>query len=371
MKLQVVLTIVLVIFAIQGCGGPQREAKVQLSVSSPQFSEEKTQELPAMGGTASKPQIKITNTVYDFGPMSPGTKSKAVFDFKNVGTGTLEIYGVNCSCGFFPPPTFIKDGVKYRPVTKDNPLVLESGESARVEVRFTAPWSKRISKKSLWLLSNDPDNPRAQIEIMAEVIAKVEVSPEQVDLLLDQVNGGMKEIVLESVDGRKFSIQEITVSDSVMTIPFDSEKRAKQFTLIPEVDIEKLAHSPDGVIRIVTDHPNGDKPIIRYKALPYYEVSSPRYILQNLEPGKSIFRDNRIKSNYGKKAEIESVESKNGYMEIEEQQQDGDHIKLKIKITPPAQTSSEERYITDQMTITLKNGDKLTIRCSGWFLKRG
>jgi hypothetical protein len=172
---------------------------------------------------------------------------------------------------------------------------------------------------------------------------------------------------LESVDGRKFSIQEITVSDSVMTIPFDSEKRAKQFTLVPEVDIEKLAHSPDGVIRIVTNHPNGDKPLIRYNTLPHFEVSSPRYILQNVEPGKSIFRDNRIKSNYGKKAEIESVESRNGYMEIEEQLQDGDHIKLKIKITPPAQTPDARRYITDEMTITLKNGHKVTIRSSGWF----
>ncbi|MDH4203169.1 MAG: DUF1573 domain-containing protein [Phycisphaerae bacterium] len=318
MKLQVVLTIVLVIFAIQGCGGPQREAKVQLSVS--------------------KPQIEITNTVYDFGPMSPGTKSKAVFDFKNVGTGTLEIYEARSTCGCFnptfilplliPPVTtgglqssrlYTKDGINHKAVSKDNPLILEPGQSAQLEVDFTVPSSKGTFRKSLWLLSNDPDNPRAQIEIMAEVIAKVEVSPEQVDLLLDQENGGMKEILLKSVDGRKFSIQEITVSDSVMTIPFDPETKAKQFLLEAAVDIEKLAKSPAGSIRIVTDHPNGDKPIIRYKALPYYEVSSPRYILQNLEPGKSIFRDNRIKSNYGKKAEIESVESRNGYMEIEEQ----------------------------------------------------
>jgi hypothetical protein len=305
--------------------------------------------------------------VYDFGKVAPGTQSKAVFEFKNVGTGTLEIYGVNCSCGFFPPPTFIKEGVKYRPVSKDNPLMLEPGQSARFEVNFRASYSKGKMKSSLWLLSNDPDNPRAKLEIMAEVIIKVEASPEKVDLRLDQENGGMKGIMLKSIDGRKFSIQEITVSDSVMTVPFDPYKKASQFNLEATVDIEKLAHSPVGAIRIVTDHPNGDQPIIRYNTLPYYEVTNLHYIFQNREPGKPFSRDNRIKSNYGKKAEIESVESKNGYMEIEDQQQAGDHINLKIKITPPAQTSGAKRYITDQMTIKLKDGHTVTIRCSGWF----
>ena len=54
-------------------------------------------------------------------------------------------------------------------------------------------------------------------------------------------------------------------------------------------------------------------------------------------------------------------------MEVENQQQDGDHIKLTIKITPPAKDSTARRYITDELTIILKGGHKLVIRCSGWF----
>jgi hypothetical protein len=54
-------------------------------------------------------------------------------------------------------------------------------------------------------------------------------------------------------------------------------------------------------------------------------------------------------------------------MEIESQEQEGNHIKLMIKITPPAQGATQRRYISDELTITLKGGHKLKIRCSGWF----
>ena len=107
--------------------------------------------------------------------------------------------------------------------------------------------------------------------------------------------------------------------------------------------------------------------MVRYNVKPMYELTNPRYILQNVEPGEPILRENLIRSNYGKPAEIESVTSRNGYMEIEKQEQDGDHIKLTVKITPPNQNPSARRYVTDELTIILKDGHKLAIRCSGWF----
>ena len=131
--------------------------------------------------------------------------------------------------------------------------------------------------------------------------------------------------------------------------------------------MQKLEQFNTGVIQISTDHPQGGSLMVRYNAKPAYEVSNPRYILQNIEHGEPILRENLVRSNYGNVAEIDSATSRNGYMEIESQEQDGNHIKLMIKITPPAQSASERRYISDELTITLKDGHKLTIRCSGWF----
>jgi hypothetical protein len=86
-----------------------------------------------------------------------------------------------------------------------------------------------------------------------------------------------------------------------------------------------------------------------------------------MEFGEPIFRDSFIRSNYGDPVEIESAVSRNGYMEIVDQQPDGDHIKLNIKITPPQKSDSSRRYISDELKITLKGGHELTIRCTGWF----
>ena len=98
-----------------------------------------------------------------------------------------------------------------------------------------------------------------------------------------------------------------------------------------------------------------------------YELTNPRLILRDIEPGKPIIRENLIRSNYGKPVQIESVESKNGYMSLESQQPEGDHMRLSVKITPPDRGESNRRYVSDELTLTLKDGQKLVIRCSGWF----
>jgi hypothetical protein len=319
------------------------------------------------------PSLQLTKAVHDFGHVGPGTVSKAVFDFKNVGTGTLEVYGAQATCGCLNP-TFILpllipqalNSIENKSLSKDNPLILQPGESARLEVNFTAPSSKGKFHKYLYLGSNDPVHPRSELEVVGEVIVKVEVSPEQVDLLLDQANGGMKEILLKSVDGRAFSIQEIKTPDSVMTIPFNPEIEAKQFLLEATVDIEKLAQSPVGAIQIVTDHPNGDKPIIRYNVPPYYKVSNPRLILQNVSPQQEIIRQVMVQGNYGKTVKIKSAQSRNGYMKIVNQQGSGEQVQLEIAVIPPKQ---DKGYFTDELTIVLDDGNELTIRCSGWFKK--
>ena len=133
------------------------------------------------------------------------------------------------------------------------------------------------------------------------------------------------------------------------------------------VDKKILDQFNTGFVQIRTDHPQSGTLTVNYNVKPQYEVSRPRIILQNVTPGDSVTKDVTIRSNYDKKVEIESAKSKNGYMEIESQEEDGLHLKLQVKITPPQRDESSRRYITDELDITLKDGTGLTIRCSGWF----
>jgi hypothetical protein len=311
------------------------------------------------------PKIVMTKEIHDFGKIGPGTSHKADYEFKNEGASVLLVNRIQSTCGC-SKPTLIKDG-KRSPMPLKEPVSFAPGELGQIEVTFKAPVTKGNVKKSLYVLSNDPASPRTQFSVKAFVVVKVSVQPEQVTLKLDVENAGMPDIVVKSTDGKEFSIKSVFAAQNAIKVPFDPAVKATEFVLKPEVMIEKLGQSKTGVIQIKTTHPQAGTLMVRYTVKPMYELTNPRFILQNVEPGEPILRENLIRSNYGKPVEIESVESRNGYMEIESQQQDGDHMKLTVKITPPAQSTSSKRYITEELTIILKDGHKLSIRCSGWF----
>ncbi|MHC5082696.1 MAG: DUF1573 domain-containing protein [Planctomycetota bacterium] len=299
------------------------------------------------------PIVTVKNTVLDLGNVGPGSSHSGQYEFTNTGKATLKIQRIQSTCGCTVPELKIKE---YAP-----------GESGTIKVKFKAPKTKGNVSKHLYIISNDSKTPRFGLEIKCQVMVKVDVTPENVDLRFDQDNAGMGDIVVKSLDNREFSIKSVVISRETMKIDFDPAQKAKQFTLKPIVDLAKLDKYPTGTIQIKADHPQSGSLRVRYTAKPNYEVSRPRIILQNIEPGKMLEKDVVIRSNYGKPVEITSVNSKNGYMEVTSQEADGAGVKLTLAITPPMKTATARRYITDKLTITLKDETKLSIRCSGWF----
>lgn len=349
-----VILSLIVIVMLSGC--QSKQAQTEPLATEPAQATQEVQKpaakiKPVAGDVA---VISVENPEHDFGEMGPGGRDNCEFKFKNTGTATLEIDRVQSTCGCTVPELAKKD---YAP-----------GEEGVVKVSFHAPSTKSKTTKHLYIISNDPETPRAELTIKADVTVKVEISPENVELQLDQNNAGIPDLVIKSLDGREFSIQDITVSpQQIINIPFDKAQKAAEFILKPVVDMDKLSENNTGVIQVKTDHPQSGTLVVRYHATPEYEVSRPRIILQNVDPGVPVVKDVLIRSNYDKDVEMESATSKNGYMEIESQEKDGKHLQLQVKITPPEQESSARRYITDELKITLKDGTVLTIRCSGWF----
>ena len=360
-----VVILLLVIFAVTGCQANRTQAVVQEIEPAAElqpFQQKETKPAEPAGPSA---KVVFGKSVHDFGKIGPGSTHKADYEFKNEGESVLSVKRVQSTCGC-SKPTLIKDGKRFSMPLKE-PVSFDPGESGQVEVTFKSPATKGNVEKSLYLLTNDPASLRTRFVVKADVVVKVSVQPEKVDLKLDLDNAGMPDIVVKSSDGQAFSIKSVVVAKDVIKIPFDPADKATEFVLKSEVDLEKLGQNNTGVVQIKTTHPQAGTLMVRYNVKPMYELTNPRYILQNVEQGKPILRKNLIRSNYGKSAKIESVTSRNGYMEIESQEQDGDHIKLMIKITPPDQSLSARRYITDELTIVLKDGHKLAIRCSGWF----
>ena len=303
---------------------------------------------------ADAPIFTFKETTHDFGSIGPGSSHTCEFTFTNTGKSVLKIDRTHAPCGCTIPEMAKKE---YDP-----------GESGTMKVRLNAPTAGGPLQKSIYLYSNDPRNPQLELKLKAEIEVNVSVTPDKVKLMLDQDNAGMPDLTVISKDNKDFAITKITVTGEIMDIPFDSSKSANKFVLEPKILKEKADTARNGTIQIHTDHPKSGVLLVHYEVKPLFEVSRPRIILQNVAPGEEIVRDVLIKSNYGKKVEIESSSSANGYMTIESQKEDGNGLQIMVTIQLPSEaTAANRRYVTDELTIKLKDGHELSIRCSGWF----
>jgi len=101
------------------------------------------------------PRLFLQEKSYDFGEVQEGKVVTHVFIFKNIGDETLVINRVRTTCGCTAALLSQKQ--------------LQPGEQGKVEVKFnTRGYEGRLSRY-LYLESNDPQNPKAQITIKATI----------------------------------------------------------------------------------------------------------------------------------------------------------------------------------------------------------
>jgi hypothetical protein len=298
--------------------------------------------------------IEVENPVHDFGVMGPNQKKSGEFKFKNVGDGILKINKINSTCGCTVPQLEKKE---YAP-----------GESGAIQVTYRSSSRQGPVTKHLYIESNDSKKPKYELAIKAQVKVNISVNPEKMDLSIGKENAGAGPITITSKDSKPFAIKSFASSQDIITAEFDPAVESTEFVLDPKVDIEKLKKLLKGSIRINITHPNFGMVTIPFSTKPPFELSRPRFIIQNALPGKDETKDVWIMSNYDAKVEIESITSTNKYMEVIGTEPKDNNVKLTIKITPP-QNNTKARSFTDSLKIELKSGDELTIRCSGFYKK--
>jgi archaellum component FlaG (FlaF/FlaG flagellin family) len=101
------------------------------------------------------PKLEIVEKTHDFGKVTEGEKLNYVFTVKNVGKGSLLIDRVTTSCGCTAA------------VLKKK--VVAPGGEGQVEVTFDTNHRGGDNRKTITVLSNDPNSPRAELEIRADV----------------------------------------------------------------------------------------------------------------------------------------------------------------------------------------------------------
>jgi hypothetical protein len=301
------------------------------------------------------PEIKFKELVYDFGEVGPSAKQKGQFEFTNVGEGLLKISKVGQCCG-----------VK----TKLDKMEYAPGESGVLQVEWNSgPLESKMSRQ-LVVHSNDKTNPQTTLTIKALTVLKVKWEPKRLRLFLDEDNAGCPKITVSSIDDRPFSITGFKSTADCITVDFDPTAEATKFVLEPKIDTEKLKKSLKGRVFITLNHPQGKNATILYSVLPKYTVNPPLLIIFDAVPNKPIIRKISILNNYRKEFEIESLSSKSNVVDVKilEQKKISNGYQLEVAITPPA--AEGKTKFSDQLSVSIKDGEELAIRCNGYYSKR-
>ena len=297
------------------------------------------------------PQIQFENATVDLGDIKPESKTAASYTFTNVGKGMLKILDIVKTCGCTP---FELTKREYAP-----------GESGTIKVEYQATKAGGAVLKHLFVMSDDPNNPRQEMTLKANVVLQVVVEPQTMNLSLDAPDGNAPAITISSKDGKPFTIKSVESTNSTITAHIDPNTSAAKFVVALKVDTGRLKTNLNGYVKFNITHPDLDMVSITYTALPEFEAQPAAMIVRAATPLKAEERELWVKSNYNKPFEIESITSKSGYIKVAKQERLNHLYKLTLQITPPQ--LQKTLFFSDVLTVRIKGGDSLEVNCRGFY----
>lgn len=302
------------------------------------------------------PRIKFESLINDLGDIDPGSNNITEFSFTNVGTALLKIVNVKPDCGC---TQLTLEKKEYEP-----------GESGVMKFKYHAvsrpgPVTRRIA-----VTTNDAVEPQITLTIKARVVERVAYEPTRLNLLLKGDDDKLPKVTLTSLDGKPFKINGVKSSVNSVSAEFDPAVEATKFVLTLKVDKTQLRKVSSGVVEFTLTHPAAKSISIPFSALTQFKVNPPTIIVFDAEPGKPMIRENvTVLNNYQEDFEIASVTSKTGITKVIKQEQITYGHRFSLEVTPPA-AGADQRRFTDEITIAVKDGDILTIRCQGFYKRK-
>ena len=296
------------------------------------------------------PKIVVEKDVHDFGDINPNSEQTCQFNFSNQGKGVLEIEKVQSTCGCTVPELNKKT---YLP-----------GESGTINVTYRPGQRSGKITKHLYILSNDKQNHRAQLTIMANVVRKVSYTPKHFKLRLDEENAGVGDITIKSLNEKAFAISKIQIKPDCMSIDYDPAVEATEFVLKPHVDMDKIKDIKSGTIIIKTTHPSQESISIPFNLLPPFTSDPATLIALKVSPDKPVRKTLYILSNYAENFEIESITPSNDAIKIISEEHVGDKYVVDVDIIPPSDIG-DKRYFNSKLTVKFSDGEEMVMNCVG------
>jgi hypothetical protein len=293
------------------------------------------------------PKLTFEKLVYNFGDVNPNSKQICVFNFKNTGSDVLKIIDVNSSCGCT--------------ITKLLKNEYAPGESGSLGVGYTVESYLGEPTKPIYVFSNDPTNPKIELNIKAKITAAIDYEPRVLTLSLKQPNGGCPDLTVTSLDKQPFAITSFKSTSNCITAEFDSAKDTKHVLKL-KVNLDTLESIEDGTFEIEFDHPLCNKIGGTFKA-PARFTATPKSITILQAKPETITKKVTVSSSYGENFEIVSAVSRENIITVSNKTKTSRGYDLELNITPPS--NNKTKSFTDVLVLTLSGGKTFDIHCNG------
>jgi len=297
--------------------------------------------------------IKFDTMVHDFCEVSPDSINNCSFKFTNTGPGRLIITQTSGTCKCTVPELSKKE--------------YNVGESGEITVSFHAPNYAGPTSQNVHVASNDPENPRAELTIKADVVSKVRIAPDTMNLsLLDANNGGAVPLTIKSIDNQKFAILSVESQGDVFSAPIDPNNKSDTHIVYPKVNIDNLSRYLSGQLIFHIDHPDCKFVRVQYNCLKEFEASPSVIIIRDAEPNKPQERAIYLVSNYNQPINIESITADKGFVKVIKKEQTEHRYKIDVQVMPPPR-QGQSRVFSDTLRIKIKDKPEISIACRGFY----
>ncbi len=203
----------------------------------------------AHAAAAGRPKAVAPEPIKDFGKVARGETLQHVFAVRNEGEGVLEITGVKPTCGC---------------TVAQFDRSVPAGGTGRVEASVETDSFQGPIAKSIQVFTNDPDNPKLNLVIKANVKARIQAVPGYARFIAVQGEGTQSST--QTVWAAEFS--ELTVRKVESPYPFLKVgfRESKEGERKPEgkgrqwrIHLSLPADAPVGplsdYVRVYTNHP--------------------------------------------------------------------------------------------------------------------
>lgn len=214
---------------------------------------------------AGQPQISVTRGLMEIASVKAGKEAEVRYTFSNLGDAPLVISDVKTTCGCT--------------VAELSAKTIPPGGDGYVRVVFHAEKRRELTQKYIYLYTNDPNRPKVQLTLQAQVDTDVDWSPNSLTANWPVRNGVVGTVTIQS-----YSMKDLTFSppttQSGLVQPVLEKKGARTYVLTVKVPADANFARQDVVL---LKNSSDDFPLIKIPV--YFRMPSKLTV----SPSRNVF----------------------------------------------------------------------------------